>query len=140
MNQIYDIFNNGSINESILNDHVHPEEFDNGTRAEDEMNNFLITTNHTQVVDALNEDTPVCDFFGHRVASFRSNRWYIIFYHFFSDLFLVKIIPWGAVIVFNAKVFIASRKFRQTRQRLLNKTEETRGKCSPSIRQSCIIL
>ena len=119
---------------------MHPVEFDNGTRVEDEMNNFLMTTNHTQVVGVLNEDIPVCDFFGHRVASFRSNRWYIIFYHFFSDLFLVKIIPWVAVIVFNAKIFIASRKFRQTRQRLLNKTEETRGKCSPSIRQLYIIL
>ena len=139
-NQTYVIFNNASETDSQYDEHVHQDKFDKETRVENEMNKFLMTTNHKQVVDALNEDIPVCDVFGHRVASFRNNRWYIILYHFFSDLFLVKILPWIAVIVFNAKVFIASRRFRQTRRRLLNKTEDERGRSSHRIKQLQIIV
>ena len=46
---------------------------------------------------------------------------------FFFDLVLVKLIPWFAVIILNVKVVIASRKFRERRLQLLNKTEDARG-------------
>ena len=95
---------------------------------EEEMSKFFSTSHHNHVLDGLNDNDILCDYYGHRVATFRKNRWYIIFYHFFSDLFLVKVIPWLTVIAFNTKVYIASRKFRQMRQRLLNRTEDVRGK------------
>ena len=80
------------------------------------------------MIEALNDNVQICDFYGHRVASFRNNFWYIILYHFISDLFLVKIIPWLLVIAFNTKVYIASRNFRRMRQQLLNRDQNERGK------------
>ena len=88
---------------------------------------FVTTTDHQSVTNAMKNNNTPCDLYGHRMADFRSNGWYIIIYQFFSDLVLVKLIPWFAVIILNVKVVIASRKFRQRRLQLLNKTEDARG-------------
>lgn len=92
-----------------------------------ELLQYLSTTNNLLVINAMKLNSTPCDLYGHRIADFRSNIWYIIIYQFFSDLFLVKVIPWFTVIVLNCKVIIASRKFRKRRLQLFNKEEDARG-------------
>ena len=88
---------------------------------------YLSTTNNHFVINAMKLNSTACDLYGHRIADFRNNIWYIIIYQFFSDLVLVKIIPWFTVIVLNSKVIIASREFRKRRLQLFNKKEDAKG-------------
>ena len=118
-----------SQNDSALsNDRATYELPKNDTFHVQHMMHFLSTTNNQFVVNAMKLNTSPCDLYGHRMADFRRNGWYIIFYQFVSDLLLVKVIPWLAVIVLNIKVVIASRKFRKRRLQLLNKGEDSKGK------------
>ena len=121
-------YNNISLSDSQSKNSTFINSFSKESKIEEEMSNFFSTSHHNHVLDGLNDNDILCDYYGHRVATFRNNRWYIIFYHFFTDLFLVKVIPWLTVIAFNTKVYIASRKFRQMRQRLLSRTENVRGR------------
>ena len=120
-------YKNISLSESLSKNNTFTNSFSKESNIEEEMSNFFSTSHQNNVLDDLNDNDILCDYYGHRVATFRKNRWYIIFYHFFSDLFLVKVIPWLTVITFNTKVYIASRKFRRMRQRLLSRTENVRG-------------
>ena len=121
-------YNNISLSDSLSKNNTFIDSFSKESNIEEEMSNFFSTSHQNHVLDDLNDNDILCDYYGHRVSTFRKNRWYIIFYHFFSDLFLVKVIPWLTVIAFNTRVYIASRKFRRMRQRLLNRTENVRGR------------
>ena len=127
-NQTVAQINNTSENEELFKKHMQDDRFFNETNIERDMINFFMTTHQKQVTEVLNDNFKLCDFYGHRAANFRINYWYIIIYHFISDLFLVKIIPWLLVIAFNTKVYIASRNFRRMRQHLLNRDQNVRGK------------
>ena len=136
-------YNNISLSGSLSKNNTFIDSFSKESNIEEEMSNFFSTSHQNHVLDDLNDNDILCDYYGHRVSTFRKNRWYIIFYHFFSDLFLVKVIPWLTVIAFNSKVYIASRKFRQMRQRLLNRTEDVRGRFITQIQKTtifCIFL
>ena len=115
-------------NSALSNDRATNELPENDTFHVQHMTHFLSTTNNQFVVNAMKLNTSPCDLYGHRMADFRRNGWYIIFYQFVSDLLLVKVIPWLAVIVLNIKVVIASRKFRKRRLQLLHKGENSKGK------------
>ena len=143
INQLYSLqnqtnfpYNNISLRHSQSRNITFFGSLSEESNIEEEMSKFFSTSHHNHVLDGLNDNDILCDYYGHRVATFRKNRWYIIFYHFFSDLFLVKVIPWLTVIAFNTKVYIASRKFRQMRQRLLNRTEDVGGKFITLIRKT----
>ena len=127
-NQTVVQINNTSEHEEVIKEHMQDDHFSNETNIERDMINFFMTTHQKQVIEALNDNVQLCDFYGHRAANFRNNYWYIILYHFISDLFLVKIIPWLLVFAFNTKVYIASRNFRRMRQHLLNRDQNERGK------------
>ena len=105
----------------------------NRTMSDDEasynnVQQFLLTTNHSLVVDALQGNIAECDIHGIRVSDFRSNYWYILYYQFLSDLILVEILPWILVIVLNIIVWKTSQKFHARRLRLLTRIDPTRGK------------
>ena len=121
MNQYQDISQNGSTITNIQTDQ-------NTFQHDKELIHYLSTTDNELVVDALKLKSTSCDLYGHRMADFRSNMWYIIFYQFLSDLILVKIVPWFTLIILNFKVIIASRKFRKRRLQLLNKEANTKGR------------
>ena len=120
--------NSTSKHEELFKEHMQGDRFSNETNIERDMINFVMTTHQKQVIEALNDNVQLCDFYGHRAANFRNNYWYIILYHFISDLFLVKIIPWLLVIAFNTKVYMATRNFRRMRQHLLNRDQSERCK------------
>ena len=121
MNQYRDISQNGSTITNIQTDQ-------NTFQHDKELIHYLSTTDNELVVNALKLNSTSCDLYGHRMADFRSNMWYIIFYQFLSDLILVKIVPWFTIIILNFKVIIASRKFRIRRLQLLNKEAHTEGR------------
>jgi hypothetical protein len=96
--------------------------------ADAELFQFLLATNYSYIANDTSGDIQTCDLYGHRLAGFRSNPWYITFYQFLSDLILVEILPWIIVIVFNIFVWKASRKFHERRLKILSTRGNTRGK------------
>ena len=96
--------------------------------SENKVHQFLLTTNHSLVLDALQGSIAECDIHGIRMSDFRSNHWYILYYQFLSDLILVEILPWITVIVLNIVVWKTSKKFHTRRLRLLNRIDSLRGK------------
>ena len=60
----------------------------------------------------------VC-FEGYRTTWLRQNRWYIIFYVFWSKFILVELVPWVSVIVLTICTWRQIRKFQVNRDRLL---------------------
>ena len=125
MNQYQNISQNGS---TITNIQTDQNTFQHNKHNDMELIHYLSTTDNELVVNALKLNSTSCDLYGHRMADFRSNMWYIIFYQFLSDLILVKIVPWFTVIILNFKVIIASRKFRIRRLQLLNKQTKNEGR------------
>ena len=84
-------------------------------------------SNHTQTSDVVSENIMKCDRYGHRLSELRRNRWYTIFYHSFSDLIFVEVIPWIAIIVMNISVWRASKRFQERRRRLLDRNDTAAG-------------
>ena len=125
INQYQDVSQNGP---TITNIQTDQNTFQHDKHNDKELIHYLSTTNNELVVNALKLNSTSCDLYGHRMADFRSNMWYIIFYQFLSDLILVKIVPWFTIIILNFKVIIASRRFRERRFQLLKKEANIEGR------------
>ena len=78
-----------------------------------------ITEIHLDTFDPFMVQFPTrCDK-GYRTTGLRKNRWYIIFYVFWSKFILVEIVPWVTVIILNIFTWRKIRQFQVNRDRLL---------------------
>ena len=62
---------------------------------------------------------------GYRTTWLRNNRWYIIFYVFWSKFILVEIVPWITVIILTTFTWKKIRQFQINRTSLLGGTTRT---------------
>ena len=53
------------------------------------------------------------------VTLLRKNRWYIIFYVFWSDFILIEMLPWIVIVILNLLTWRSIRQFQKNRKRFM---------------------
>ena len=73
-----------------------------------------------QKSDSENQNVKVdCDKNEYGVTLLRKNRWYIIFYVFWSDFILIEMLPWIIIVVLNLLTWKSIRQFQKNRKRFM---------------------
>ena len=73
-----------------------------------------------QKSDSENKNIKVdCDKNEYGVTMLRKNRWYIIFYVFWSDFILIEMLPWIIIVVLNLLTWKSIRQFQRNRKRFM---------------------
>jgi len=60
-----------------------------------------------------------CDKNEYGVTLLRKNRWYIIFYVFWSDFILIEMLPWIIIVALNLLTWKRIRQFQKNRKRFM---------------------
>ena len=53
------------------------------------------------------------------VTLLRKNRWYIIFYVFWSDFIVIEMLPWIIIVILNLLTWRSIRRFQKNRKRFM---------------------
>ena len=53
------------------------------------------------------------------VTLLRKNRWYIIFYVFWSDFIVIEMLPWIVIVILNLLTWRSIRRFQKNRKRFM---------------------
>ena len=118
--------NEEEINRTMITDLLSKQRQNSGdtTNGTADITLFVNGRNETIALDVFDEEDrkSLCDPYGTRVSSLRNNKWYIIFYVFLSELFLVEIMPWITVVILNISTWKGITRFQKKRQALKEKS------------------